>query len=402
MTTINYTLQIVLGTAAELAALNPVLLDGQLGKETDTNKFKVGNGTLPWGSIEYHITNNTLSVYLGASIEEHNLLGHSTEDGGLVLPKAALDTENIINDVLAGTLSLSDRITFALNDQHKLATLLLAVYTKRLAGVLGGDFLNVFQPGGYTGDTVMTMITALQTAVSNLSSVTSGLIDDGTPQLTKVWSSTKVASEIASASQALKNQLVGDAGEALDTIYELASALTNNTGYIATLLDEVSKGVKFTEQTLTLPQKDQARVNIDAAAGSLVGTYGEIGDVTLLSVLGAEAGDPEVVDEMTMTELTSAVLTLQVQTHMFNCSMYKSAFNANNGLFETTTWRRHDASLAATSILTGAVSGNGYLPTTRTETLYAGNGTTVLRTTVYDLTYDALNNLVSEVINSVT
>ena len=42
-------------TAANWTAANPVLLAGEMGIETDTRKYKVGNGTLAWSSLSYYI-----------------------------------------------------------------------------------------------------------------------------------------------------------------------------------------------------------------------------------------------------------------------------------------------------------------------------------------------------------
>lgn len=51
------------GTAANWAAANPVLLSGEPGFESDTGKFKVGNGVDNWNSLEYfQDANSTLSV----------------------------------------------------------------------------------------------------------------------------------------------------------------------------------------------------------------------------------------------------------------------------------------------------------------------------------------------------
>jgi len=41
------------GTAAEWAADNPVLAVAEMGIETDTNKFKIGNGTTAWNALPY-------------------------------------------------------------------------------------------------------------------------------------------------------------------------------------------------------------------------------------------------------------------------------------------------------------------------------------------------------------
>lgn len=46
-------IQVRRGTAAEWTAANPTLAAGELGAETDTNKFKVGTGATAWTSLGY-------------------------------------------------------------------------------------------------------------------------------------------------------------------------------------------------------------------------------------------------------------------------------------------------------------------------------------------------------------
>jgi hypothetical protein len=41
------------GTAAQWTSSNPTLLAGELGLETDTNKYKIGDGTTAWTSLTY-------------------------------------------------------------------------------------------------------------------------------------------------------------------------------------------------------------------------------------------------------------------------------------------------------------------------------------------------------------
>jgi len=40
-------------TAANWTSTNPTLAAGELGFETDTNKFKLGNGSTAWTSLAY-------------------------------------------------------------------------------------------------------------------------------------------------------------------------------------------------------------------------------------------------------------------------------------------------------------------------------------------------------------
>ena len=43
------------GTASQWTSANPVLAAGEMGVETDTNKFKFGNGSTAWTSLAYGV-----------------------------------------------------------------------------------------------------------------------------------------------------------------------------------------------------------------------------------------------------------------------------------------------------------------------------------------------------------
>jgi len=45
------------GTAAQWTSTNPTLVQGELGIETDTNKFKFGDGTTAWATLPYAVAN---------------------------------------------------------------------------------------------------------------------------------------------------------------------------------------------------------------------------------------------------------------------------------------------------------------------------------------------------------
>ena len=47
------TIKLRRGTAAQWTAQNPVLAEGEFGAETDTRKFKIGNGVGAWNSLSY-------------------------------------------------------------------------------------------------------------------------------------------------------------------------------------------------------------------------------------------------------------------------------------------------------------------------------------------------------------
>lgn len=47
------TIKLRRGTAAEWTTANPILAAGEMGIETDTRKFKFGDGTTPWNTLDY-------------------------------------------------------------------------------------------------------------------------------------------------------------------------------------------------------------------------------------------------------------------------------------------------------------------------------------------------------------
>lgn len=58
--TLNVTLIMRNDTAANWASKNPVLTLGELGVETDTRKFKIGDGTTAYNSLKYGLGGNVV------------------------------------------------------------------------------------------------------------------------------------------------------------------------------------------------------------------------------------------------------------------------------------------------------------------------------------------------------
>jgi hypothetical protein len=50
---LNVIIQFRRGTAAEWTAANTTLAAGEVGFETDTGRFKVGNGSSSWTALDY-------------------------------------------------------------------------------------------------------------------------------------------------------------------------------------------------------------------------------------------------------------------------------------------------------------------------------------------------------------
>jgi hypothetical protein len=55
-------IQLRRGTAAEWTSSNPTLAQGEMGVETDTGKFKIGNGTTAWSTLSYVSTQGVQGI----------------------------------------------------------------------------------------------------------------------------------------------------------------------------------------------------------------------------------------------------------------------------------------------------------------------------------------------------
>jgi hypothetical protein len=62
------------GTAAQWTAANPVLAAGEIGFETDTNKFKMGNGSSTWTALQYFANAAELAAIIDGAPDLLNTL----------------------------------------------------------------------------------------------------------------------------------------------------------------------------------------------------------------------------------------------------------------------------------------------------------------------------------------
>lgn len=98
-------IQIRRGTAAQWTSANPILASGEFGYETDTGKFKIGDGTTAWNSIAVlngvtasstdTFTNKTIS---GASNTLSNIGNSSLTNSAITINGTAVS--------LGGSISL--------------------------------------------------------------------------------------------------------------------------------------------------------------------------------------------------------------------------------------------------------------------------------------------------------
>lgn len=80
------------GTAAEWTAANPILAEGEMGLEKDTNKYKIGNGITNWNGLEYS------SLPADVYTKDQSVVRHDNE---------AIDLDNL-GDVRARSIDVDN------------------------------------------------------------------------------------------------------------------------------------------------------------------------------------------------------------------------------------------------------------------------------------------------------
>lgn len=111
-------------------------------------------------------------------------------------------------------------------------------------------------------NSIVAALAELHAAIQDASSIDDSAVDGNT---TATYSADKILDLIAAAALQVKNDLVDGAAGALDTLAELATALGNDADYANTVAIALGNRVRFdAAQTLTSPQKVQARTNIGA------------------------------------------------------------------------------------------------------------------------------------------
>lgn len=114
------------GTAAQWTSADPTLEAGEIGFETDTNKFKVGDGVNQWSDLDYFISESAISTDIEGAIsdtEKGANNGVATLDAFGRVPIAQLG--NLV-DGAPNALNTLNEIAAALNDDENFANAVIS------------------------------------------------------------------------------------------------------------------------------------------------------------------------------------------------------------------------------------------------------------------------------------
>jgi len=116
------------GTASQWTSANPILNAGEMGWESDTNKFKIGDGTNHWADLDYFIdVNSTVNPAFGSSItfegatsdafETTLAVTDATADRTITFPDATGTVQLRVTDVSDTEIGYLNGVTSAIQTQ---------------------------------------------------------------------------------------------------------------------------------------------------------------------------------------------------------------------------------------------------------------------------------------------
>jgi hypothetical protein len=136
------------GTASQWTSANPVLNAGEMGWESDTNKFKIGDGTNHWASLDYFSdTNSTVNPAFGSSITFEGATANDFETT-LAITDPTADRTITIPDVTGTVITTGN-----LSDITELGVISSSIV---MEGSTANDFELTISAGNPTADRTIT------------------------------------------------------------------------------------------------------------------------------------------------------------------------------------------------------------------------------------------------------
>ncbi len=220
------------GTAAQWTSANPILNAGEMGWESDTNKFKIGDGTNHWADLDYFADiNSTVNPAFGTSIVFEGATADSYETTLQVTDPTADRTITLPN--VTGTVITTGNLS-------DITDIGVFSSTITMEGSTANDFELTLSAGDPTADRTITFPDATGTVA-----LTSDITITAASTSTFTNKSISLATNTVTGTKAEFNTAMSDADFA--TI-DGTETLTNKT-LTAPVISSITNGAA----TLTLP-----------------------------------------------------------------------------------------------------------------------------------------------------
>ena len=260
------------GTATMWTNANPILGVAEIGYETDTNKFKIGDGTNRWADLSYFVDLDTMIEGAPGLLNSLDELAAAIGDDpsffttvGTNLSNHQADTTNIHG--IADTSVLATATTVATAKSEAISSAASDATTKVAAEAalrVSGDSASVATAA--TDATSKVAAEAALRAAADTAAIATAASDATTKSdAAKTFATaadttlrTAITTDIATAkSEAITaatnavNAVIASAPAALDTLDELAAALGDDANYAATITTALAAKAPLASPALT-------------------------------------------------------------------------------------------------------------------------------------------------------
>ena len=229
------------GTAAQWTGANPTLAAGEIGYETDTGKFKIGNGSSTWSALNYYVDANAILDGAPGVLDTLNELAAALGDDPAFITTVGTNLSNHTN-ATTSVHGIEDTADLATQQFVTDAVSNAEVDQSTLAGA-GIDWNS--GTGQFDIDNTVATLDGVQT-------LTNKTLDSNTVATTQLLadSSTKVAT-----TEFVHNRLAAlldNAPSTLDTLNELAAALADDENFAATIATDIGNLTTTVDGKLSL------------------------------------------------------------------------------------------------------------------------------------------------------
>ena len=349
------------GTAAQWTAANPILAAGEIGFETDTSKFKMGNGSSTWSALQYFANAAELAAVIDGApdlLNTLNELAAAMGDDPAFITNHTTATTNVhgiaSTSALATTAAVNTAISISAGASAQDAT--TKANSAQAAGIAAADAASA--AAAAASGAASTVATALTTHTADTTDI-HGIVDTALLS-TKSYADTAASSAVSThASDTTAVHGIADTSLLATTVYADAAVAVENAARVAAVTAAVAG---LTKSSVGLDQVDNtsdANKPVSTATGTAIGTAVSDHNADTTNVHGI--ADTSVL--VTQTQLTNAISGAEVtQSDLAGTGLVwdsvNSEFDVDNTYITTATQTALDLKAPlASPTFTGTVSG---------------------------------------------
>jgi len=263
------------GTASQWTAANPILSAAEIGYETDTNKFKIGDGTNRWAALNYFVDLNTTIAgapgllnsldEIAAAIGDDpaffttvstNLSNHQADTTNIhgIANTALLVTQDDLSTALAGATvnqSALAGVGIDWNPTSEAFDIDSTIATRSYADTAEAEAISSAAADATTKATAAQAAAATDATTKADAAKAFATAADSTLRTAITTDIATAKSEAITAATDAVNAVIASAPAALNTLDELAAAIGYDENYASTITTALSAKAPLASPALT-------------------------------------------------------------------------------------------------------------------------------------------------------